>query len=109
MKKVVFASVLLAFVSIFVACKESGESGKISYKNEVCVADMSIFAGTEPKCEEGQIFSFQPNRWGNQQLPILVTSYFCDFNAPIVQNESGVACVYKRRYNAQTQDNNATK
>lgn len=75
----------------------------------VCVADMSIFAGTEPKCEEGQIFSFQPNRWGNQQLPILVTSYFCDFNAPIVQNESGVACVYKRRYNAQTQDNNATK
>ncbi len=109
MKKVVFASVLLAFVSSFVACKEGGESGKISYKNEVCVADMSIFAGTEPKCEEGQIFSFQPNRWGNQQLPILVASYFCDFNAPIVQNESGVACVYKRKYNAKTQDENATK
>lgn len=106
MKKIVFTSVFLAFVSTFVACNESGG---ISYKNEVCLADMSVLAGIEPKCKEGQIFSFQPNRWGNQQLPIYVVSYFCDFNAPIVQNESGVVCVYKRRYNAKMQDDNTTK
>ena len=67
MKKIVFTSVFLAFVSTFVACNESGG---VSYKNEVCLADMSALAGIEPKCKEGQIFSFQPNRWGNQQLPI---------------------------------------
>lgn len=106
MKKIVFTSVFLALVSIFVACNESGS---VSYKNEVCLADMSVLAGIESKCKEGQIFSFQPNRWGNQQLPIYVVSYFCDFNAPIVQNESGVVCVYKRRYNAKMQDDNTTK
>ena len=88
MKKIVFTSVFLAFVSIFVACNENGS---ISYKNEVCLAGMSVLAGIEPKCKEGQIFSFQPNRWGNQQLPIYVV------------------CVYKRRYNAKMQDDNTTK
>lgn len=72
---------------------------KSAYTNEVCIADTSILGGVEPSCKEGQIFSFQPQSWGNEQIPITISTYFCDFNYPIVQNRAGVSCVYKRRFN----------
>lgn len=105
MKKALFLGAAIALVLGLLGCKDEG----VSYKNEVCKADMTIFGGVEPKCKDGQIFLFQPNRWGNAQIPIIVATYFCDFNAPIVHNESSVSCVYKRRYDAKIADANASK
>ncbi len=107
-KKIVFI-VLLGILSI--GCVDSQIK---PYKNEVCVADISIFTGVEPPCKEGQVFSFLPQRWGNEQNPILVSTYFCDFNFPIVQNKAGVTCVYKRRFNIEdevekTKESNSSK
>ncbi len=92
-----FAGVVAAAGVLFAACG----GGKIAYKNEVCEVGNEILNGEEPPCKDGQIFSFRPNRWGNEQLPVLVATYFCDFAAPIVQSKAGVACVYKRRHNAK--------
>jgi hypothetical protein len=51
------------------------------------------------KCKEGQIVSVLPNRWGNEQFPLVMASVVCNFNKTIVQNSGGVVCVFtKKRY-----------
>ena len=37
---------------------------------------------------------FQPSSWGNEQLPLMVVAAYCDFNYQVVQNNSGVICVF---------------
>lgn len=106
MKKHLILVAILGFITS--GCLDKSKS----YTNEVCVADIKIMGGLEPNCKEGQVFSFRPQRWGNEQMPILVSTYFCDFNYPIVQNNGGVACIYKRKYNAEEEkniDNNSSK
>jgi len=46
------------------------------------------------KCKEGQVLAFLPSSWGNEQLPIIATAFYCDFHHPIVQNNGGVSCVF---------------
>lgn len=59
----------------------------------------AVQSGDDAKasCKEGQILLFRPARWGNEQLPITVSSVFCDFNHPIVWNNGGVSCVFTSR------------
>lgn len=94
MKKQIFLSLILSIV--FLGCTQNAKN---VYKNEVCLVNDTIFNGVEPNCKEGEVFYFQPNQLMNKQVPIVVSTYFCDFNFPIVQNEGGVTCVYKRKYN----------
>lgn len=44
-------------------------------------------------CQKGTKLMFLPQRWGNDQLPIIVAGSHCDFNHPVVYNNGGVACV----------------
>ncbi|WP_172231996.1 hypothetical protein [Campylobacter canadensis] len=92
MKKNILTLITLAL--FFCACSNE-------YKNEVCVIDDSVFSDIEPNCKDAQVLSFRPNSWGNKQIPILISTYFCDFNYPIVQNESCLACIYKRRFDVK--------
>lgn len=64
-------------------------------QDKLCV----VQSGDDAKasCKEGQILLFRPARWGNEQLPITVSSVFCDFNHPIVWNDGGVTCVFTTR------------
>ena len=105
MKKYIFLVAILGFTMS--GCLDNAKS---SYKNEVCVASFELLSGVS-KCKDGQVLSFQPQRWGNEQLPIIVSTYYCDFNYPIVQNKAGVTCVYKRRFNAEEDgvENNSSK
>lgn len=98
MKKLLWVALL---ATVLTGCQEQKR-----YRNEVCTAGSEILNGQEPNCKEGQILSYLPNRWGNEQLPILVSTYFCSLKHPIVQNNSGVVCVYERRFNAKVEATN---
>jgi len=45
-------------------------------------------------CKDGQLAFFRPDTWGNEQLPLIVAATYCDFRHPVVQNNSGVVCVF---------------
>jgi hypothetical protein len=45
-------------------------------------------------CKNGQIAVFVPSRWGNEQLPVVAASSFCDFRFSIVHTNGGVSCVF---------------
>lgn len=57
---------------------------------------LCIFSSDEEAalCEAGKLAFFKPNRWGNAQLPIIVTAAYCDTNYQVIYNESGVLCVF---------------
>lgn len=54
------------------------------------------FADTEAakQCKNGQLAFFQPERFGNEQLPLMVAATYCDFNHPIIHNAGGVVCIF---------------
>lgn len=45
-------------------------------------------------CTPGQKIVFLPNRWGNEQLPILFAAVNCDMRYSIALTNGGVACIY---------------
>lgn len=45
------------------------------------------------QCKEGQLGFFAPASFGNDQLPLLVVSRYCDMRYQVVQNNGGVVCV----------------
>lgn len=69
---------------------DSGSNTKID-QSSVCNYDN---AETAKKCKEGQLSFFQPSSFGNEQLPLLVASSYCDFNHPIMHTNGGVVCVF---------------
>mgnify|MGYP005853447161 CR=1 FL=1 len=46
------------------------------------------------QCTDGDILLYTPDVFGNEQLPINVAGFMCDFNYPIVWNIGGVSCVF---------------
>lgn len=51
-------------------------------------------------CKDGDILLFTPQIFGNEQLPINITGFACDFERPIVWNASGVTCVFTTKRKA---------
>ncbi|MBE0471144.1 MAG: hypothetical protein IBX55_16740 [Methyloprofundus sp.] len=45
-------------------------------------------------CKVGEVLVFTPTLYGNEQLPIIVAGFACDFNFPIVHNVGGVSCIF---------------
>lgn len=45
-------------------------------------------------CTEGQLAFFQPERFGNEQLPLIAAAAYCDFRHQVVQTLGGVVCVF---------------
>lgn len=85
-KKVILAAAALSF--LLVAC---GGGQKQVAQDDVCVYSSAADA---KKCKDGQMSWFQPSSWGNEQLPLMVVAAYCDFNYQVVQNNSGVICVF---------------
>ena len=47
-------------------------------------------------CKDGQKVSYAPERWGNEQLPIMFAALNCDHRFEIVHNKSAVSCIFKQ-------------
>lgn len=45
-------------------------------------------------CKNGQLSFFQPERFGNEQLPLIAAASYCDFNYPVMHTNGGVVCVF---------------
>jgi hypothetical protein len=65
-------------------------SSKIDQSN-VCIFNTDE---TAKKCKDGQLSFFQPDRFGNEQLPLIAAATYCDFNHPVMHNNGGVVCVF---------------
>lgn len=45
-------------------------------------------------CERGQKVVFLPNRWGNEQLPVIFAAVNCDLRYSVALTNGAVACIY---------------
>lgn len=59
---------------------------------QLCAVDQNFDVS---HCQNGNRFFFQPSRFGNEQLPIMVIATFCDIHQPVYFNNGGVVCIFK--------------
>lgn len=74
-----------------------GEEPVVSINQaELCqVSDLVSVLGGDLPCKPGQKVMFLPNRYGNEQLPILFAAKVCDLRYSVVSNPGGVVCIYQ--------------
>ena len=87
MKLIVFAVALICISGQVYALGFGG-----GFQSNICHVKDGDEAAT--KCESGDVILFQPSSFGNVQLPIIISSAFCDYEHPIVYNEGGVSCIF---------------
>jgi hypothetical protein len=85
MKKVLLIGISAILLS---ACNQG--SPKVD-QSKMCIYSTDEQA---KECESGELSWFKPSRWGSEQLPLNVAGAYCDFNYPIMSNNSGVICVF---------------
>ena len=88
MKNIFLIAALVAFLA---GCNQ-GQS--TIDQSSLCTYSTDVQAS---KCAEGQLSFFSPDSWGNEQLPLIVASTYCDFNHPVMYNNSGVVCVFTKQ------------
>lgn len=63
-------------------------------QSSVCeVKDWGLNTTTEA-CTPGQKVVFLPDRWGNEQLPVIFAAVNCDLRYSVVLTEGAVTCIY---------------
>lgn len=67
--------------------------GKGELKQE-SVCQVSEVEEMVDSCKDGDILLFTPSIFGNEQLPVNIAGYACNFEHPIVWNKGGVSCVF---------------
>lgn len=90
MKKItlIILNILIVF---FYGCDFASSSKERNFNSLCTVYNIKEI---EKVCKDGDILSFMPSIYGNDQLPIIVSSLYCNFNYPIVWNVGGVSYVY---------------
>ena len=63
-------------------------------QSEVCEVSSWIPADVTERCKPGQKVAFLPNRFGNEQMPILFAALNCDLRYAVALTNGGVACIY---------------
>lgn len=58
---------------------------------EVATTDAKEIA---EKCTKGERILFAPSSWGNEQLPVLFSSLYCNHKYAIALTKGGVSCIY---------------
>ncbi len=81
------------------ACDQGKPQHKAPTDSVAPTLDQSLICETKNwqqvvNCQSGQKVVFLPERWGNQQLPILFAAAHCDMRYSIALTEGGVACIY---------------
>lgn len=85
----------LGIAGLVIGCSVSNNSSsqqaQLTPQDDICTVSAVSELG---KCKVGQLMYFEPNRWGNEQLPTLVIALACDTNKPVFYNNAGVVCTY---------------
>lgn len=106
MMKLVSTLTLSASVFFLVACnndtasksQSDAEQAADSLAQHVCKIDQNFDFSA---CKTGQRLFFSPTQFGNEQLPIIIISYFCDIHQPVYFNKGGVVCIYRKTPSAE--------
>lgn len=95
MKKLI--SIMLTSCAL-VACNDSNSAAVHTQQSQLTpqdnVCDISEMYEAKALCTPGEIVYFEPNRWGNEQLPTTFIALACDTNKPIYFTKGGVVCTY---------------
>ncbi len=74
--------------------KGSAEARADLNQAELCEVSAWQRDVTSEACKQGQKVVFLPQRWGNEQLPILFAAVNCDLRYSVALTNGGVACIY---------------
>lgn len=93
-RKLSFAlAVTVCTTGLFACTGQKSQEPGIN-QSEICeVNDWSLDV-TTTACKPGQKIVFLPNRWGNDQLPIVFAGLNCDLRYSVAMNNGGVTCIY---------------
>lgn len=98
LKKILLPMVLLGILS---GCNE-GDKNTQAKRPEPANVDQDVYCRAEieslfapPACKPGQKIAFLPQRFGNEQLPILFAANNCDLRYSIALTNGGVVCIYR--------------
>jgi hypothetical protein len=102
----IFALASIALVATACTPREAGDNAApaapqteaapldIVDPSETCITPMLDQDFIRTVCKPGQKIAFLPQRWGNEQLPILFAAFNCDLDATVVLTNGGVVCRY---------------
>ncbi|MGY0503971.1 hypothetical protein [Luteimonas sp. e5] len=62
--------------------------------NQQALCVTNTVDGAADACQPGQRVAFLPNRWGNEQLPVLFAALHCDLRYSVVLTDGAVTCIY---------------
>ncbi len=90
---------LFLFAPIILATSACSKLGGDSHQEAIKPASLCSVtsyekSATADACTPGQKVVFLPNRWGNEQLPIMFAALNCDLRYSVLSNNGGVACIY---------------
>ncbi len=69
---------------------------------EICVTPTLNQDLVRALCKPGQKVAFLPQRWGNEQLPLIFAAFNCDLDATVVVTNGGVVCRYLPQPKSET-------
>ena len=74
-----------------VGCGPQQGAAQATPQGKLCVFSDNAAAA---KCKDGELAYFSPDSWGNEQLPLGVIALYCNTNAQVLFNKSGVVCTF---------------
>ncbi|MEG0040584.1 MAG: hypothetical protein RR983_11710 [Massilia sp.] len=86
------ATVLLATT----ACNRSDPAPQPALNQDTICEVRAWDAEATAACQPGQKIAFLPNRFGNEQLPLLFVAVNCDLRYTVAMNNGGVVCIHAR-------------
>ena len=91
-----YSWLMISLLLATTACSKFGSnSSETSIKpSSLCQVSSWEQTATAEACSPGQKVVFLPNRWGNDQLPIMFAALNCDFRYSVASNNGGVSCIY---------------
>jgi len=100
LKRGLFALIVFVGALIVVGCTPpmpAGQTIEIAAAPEInqrklCSMDNPFGFGAN--CEPGQKVIFMPNRWGNEQLPVMFAATNCDLRYSVVLTKGAATCIY---------------
>jgi len=95
-----FAPILFVGVLVAAGCTPTAPAGQTIEtaatpeinQRKLCSMDNPFGFGAD--CEPGQKVIFMPNRWGNEQLPVMFAATNCDLRYSVVLTKGAVTCIY---------------
>lgn len=84
---------LAAAMAALAGCQKGGEQVAAQIDQDtICETSSWRIDGD---CKPGTKIAFLPQRWGNEQLPVMFAAANCDMRYSVLHTNGGVVCIFK--------------